>query len=69
MKIIYQDQKSSTVELVIHEGRYHQVKKMFHAVGFPVEKLHRSKYGDLELGDLKVGRWRELSSSEIESLL
>ncbi|HET9721705.1 MAG TPA: pseudouridine synthase [Candidatus Saccharimonadales bacterium] len=56
------------LELTIHEGRNHQVKRMLAAVGLPVKKLHRSKYGPLSLDDLKPGRWRELSDTEIEKL-
>jgi len=56
------------VELTIHEGRQHQVKRMLSAVGLDVKKLHRSKYGPLGLDGLKPGRWRELSASELKLL-
>lgn len=56
------------VELTIHEGRKHQVKRMLAAVGLPVESLHRSKYGPLSLGDLKPGQWRDLSEDEVQKL-
>lgn len=56
------------IELTLHEGRHHQVKRMLEAVGLPVKKLHRSKYGPLTLDGLRPGRWRELSSKEVESL-
>src|SRR5215204_6511323 len=42
----------STIELTLHEGRKHQVKRMCEAVGHPVRRLHRSRYADLELGRL-----------------
>lgn len=58
----------SVVELTIHEGRYHQVKKMLAQVGFPVLKLKRLAYGPLKLGGLSLGRWRELTSTEIQRL-
>ena len=44
--------------LELHEGLYHQVKRMFASQGWHVEKLHRSRFGDYELGDLKPGEWR-----------
>jgi len=55
--------------VTITEGRYHQVRRMFAAVGNHVESLHRSAIGTLELGDLTVGEWRELSTVEVVSLL
>lgn len=58
----------NTVELTIHEGRQHQVKRMLAAVGLDVKKLHRSKYGPLGLDGLKPGRWRELSANELKLL-
>ena len=56
------------VELVLHEGRKHQVKRMLEAVGHPVRRLHRSRYGPLTLDGLKVGQWRELTREELALL-
>jgi 23S rRNA pseudouridine2605 synthase len=56
------------IELTIHEGRKHQVKRMLAAAGLPVKKLHRSKYAGLSLDSLKPGQWRDLSPSEIKLL-
>jgi 16S rRNA pseudouridine516 synthase len=53
------------VLLTITEGRHHQVKRMFAAVGNRVVSLHREKIGELSL-DLKVGQWRHLTADEIE---
>jgi 16S rRNA pseudouridine516 synthase len=50
------------------EGRYHQARRMFAAVGNHVEQLHRSRVGGLELGDLKEGQWRLLSETEVKQL-
>ena len=47
-------------ELVLTEGRYHQVRRMFSARGLQVMTLHRARFGALELGDLPPGKWREL---------
>ncbi|MGL9998864.1 pseudouridine synthase [Enterococcus sp. DIV1444a] len=60
---------SSVVELTIHEGRNHQVKKMFQAVGFPVQKLKRERYGELTLHGLRPGQYRDLTKKEISQLL
>ena len=48
------------VRLTLHEGRYHQARRMFAAVGNHVEALHRSRIGGLELGGLPAGEWRIL---------
>ena len=56
------------VELVLHEGRKHQVKRMCAAVGHPVVRLHRSAYAGLTLAGLDPGAWRELTPDEVESL-
>jgi len=56
------------IEVVIHEGRKHQVKRMLAAVGLHVINLHRSKYGPLMLEGLKPGEWRELSVREVKLL-
>jgi 23S rRNA pseudouridine2605 synthase len=56
------------LELVLHEGRKHQVKRMCAAVGLPVVRLHRTQYGPLTLGDLPAGDWRELTDAEILGL-
>ena len=60
--------KSSTprhARLTLTEGRYHQVRRMFAAVGNHVEALHRSRIGGLELGDLPPGEWRALDGRAI----
>ena len=54
--------------LTLTEGRYHQARRMFAAVGNHVETLHRSRVGGLELGDLPVGKWRLLDQADRERL-
>ncbi len=56
------------VELTIHEGHYHEVKRMFKAVGHSVEKLARKRYAFLTLASLSAGQYRELSRAEIDKL-
>jgi 23S rRNA pseudouridine2605 synthase len=58
----------TTVELTLHEGRKHQVKRMLAATGHPVTKLHRSRYAGLSPEGLEPGQWRELEPSEVERL-
>jgi 16S rRNA pseudouridine516 synthase len=47
-------------ELTLTEGKYHQVRRMFAAAGRTVLTLHRARFGELELGELPTGQWREL---------
>jgi pseudouridine synthase len=58
----------SKIELTLHEGRKHQVKRMCETVGHPVRRLHRSRYAGLTLEGLEPAEWRELEPSEVELL-
>jgi 23S rRNA pseudouridine2605 synthase len=58
----------SRIELTLHEGRKHQVKRMCEAVGHPVVSLHRSRYATLTLDGLEPGDWRELTDEEVQAL-
>jgi pseudouridine synthase len=60
--------RSSRLELTLHEGRKHQVKRMCEAVGHPVRHLHRVRYAGLDLEGLKPGEWRELTNDEVVAL-
>jgi 23S rRNA pseudouridine2605 synthase len=59
---------SNLIELTIHEGRKHQVRRMLEAVGHPVRALERVAFGPLRLGALDPGEHRALSPAEIERL-
>jgi len=54
--------------LVLHEGRYHQVRRMFAAVGNHVAALHRSRVGGLSLDGLPEGQWRTLDAADLDTL-
>jgi 23S rRNA pseudouridine2605 synthase len=58
----------SRLELTLHEGRKHQVKRMCEAVGHPVRRLHRRGYAGLTLEDVPEGAWRELTDEEVAAL-
>jgi pseudouridine synthase len=64
------DKKTNTslIELIIHEGRNHQVKKMFEAINYPVIKLRRESFSFLTLDGLASGEYRELSIKEVKTL-
>ena len=68
LKSIDKKTNKSLVELTIHEGRNHQVRKMFEAIGYDVLKLKREKYANLDLKGLKAGEYRKLTNKEIATL-
>ena len=69
-KILKIDKKnnSSVVELIIHEGRNHQVKKMFESIGYDVLKLKRESIAFLTLDGVKSGEYRSLSIKEVKKM-
>ncbi len=68
INIVESDDKFSTLDITIHEGRNRQVRKMCDAIHTPVIKLKRVAVGDVKLGDLKVGEYRFLTDDEIRYL-
>ncbi|KRL63562.1 pseudouridine synthase [Lactobacillus psittaci] len=62
------EKNTSIVQLTIHEGHYHQVKRMFKAVGHLVDKLSRERYAFLTLQSLTSGQYRELTREEVAKL-
>lgn len=69
LKILSADLRRSEIELVLHEGKFHQVKRMFEAVGKKVVYLKRIQMGELKLDDtLKPGSCRELTADEVKLL-
>lgn len=63
-----QSAKTALLDLTIHEGRKRQVRRMFEALGLPVEELHRRRYGPLTDKGLQPGGYRELSGDEVDQL-
>lgn len=63
-----QSEKNSHLSIMIHEGRYRQVRRMCEAVGLTVAALKRIRYGFLQLGDLKPGEYRLLTADEAKRL-
>lgn len=69
LRILSAAEESSVAEVCLAEGKFHQVKRMFEAVGHEVLRLHRPAFGPLELDSaLAEGSWRELTPEEAESL-
>ena len=71
VKILKTDEEKniSRIQITIHEGKNRQVRRMCEAIGKKVLSLHRSKIGNISVKDLKLGTWRYLRKSEIDSLL
>lgn len=59
---------TTAVRIEIREGRKNQVKRMLSKIGHPVLRLHRLRFGPLELNDLPCGSWRELTPAEVAAL-
>ena len=68
LKSIDKKKETSIVEITIHEGKNHQIKKMFESLGYKVIKLRREEYGFLNLKGLMPGEYRELSIKEVKTL-
>jgi 23S rRNA pseudouridine2605 synthase len=64
--VLASEKQTTTIQIVIHEGRKRQVRKMFEAVGHPVLQLKRMAYGQLALGELKPGKYRFLPPGDIK---
>ncbi|REE99802.1 pseudouridine synthase [Thermomonospora umbrina] len=67
-KLVEQLGKRALVEVTLHEGRKHIVRRMLKEAGFPVQKLARTQFGPIRLGQLKSGGLRALSMKEIGEL-
>lgn len=68
LKSVDKKKNTSIVELTIHEGKNHQVKKMFEVLGYKVTKLRRERYANLDLKGLMPGEYRPLSIKEVKIL-
>lgn len=71
VKILKTDKElnRSRLEIKIHEGKNRQVRKMCEAIGKKVVALHRTKIGNVQVKDLKIGTWRYLTDIEVKSLI
>lgn len=67
-RVLRRGRDVSLIELTLHEGRKHQVKRMCAAVGHAVRRLHRSRYAGLTLDGIAPGEWRELTTEELSAL-
>lgn len=68
LKVLNRQNSNCLMEIIIHEGRKRQVKKMFGFIGHPVLSLKRTAYGKLQLGNLQTGKYRQLNSSDLKNI-
>ena len=68
IRVVQEEARQTRVEIVIHEGRKRQVRKMFEAIGYPVLRLRRIAYGNLTLGALKPGTYRFLTKKDVKKI-
>ncbi len=66
---IDEEKNLSRIQIVIHEGKNREVRKMCEAIGKKVLALHRSKIGNIDVKDLRLGKWRFLTQKEIDDLM
>ena len=68
LRVLATRRGESELEVTVHEGRNRLVRRLFEAVGHPVEALARTRFGPLALGPLEPGCWRRLRDGEIAAL-
>jgi 23S rRNA pseudouridine2605 synthase len=68
VRLVSSGADSSWLRLVVREGRYHAIRRMCEAIGHPVRRLKRVRFGTIVLGRLAKGAWRRLSAREVEGL-
>lgn len=67
-KVLEEGKGKALLEIVMTEGRKREVRRMLGEIGLPVERLARVRFGDVELGELRQGKWRFLTQAEIGAL-
>ena len=68
VKVLHQEQGRVVLEIILHEGRNRQIRKMCEALGLEVARLKRTAIGSLRLGMLQPGEWRYLTKQEVRQL-
>jgi 23S rRNA pseudouridine2605 synthase len=69
VRLVSSSRSQSVVELELDEGKNREVRRMFESLGLTVKRLQRTRIGKIKLGELKPGRWRVLTETEIRTLL
>lgn len=69
VKVLHWTRHSTVIEVIIHEGRNREIRRMFEAVGKPVQELKRIAVGNIRLGRLQEGQYRKLNPGEVNYLM
>ena len=67
--VIHKEQNRVVLEMILHEGKNREIRKMCEAVGLEVARLRRTQIGGVKMGMLKQGDWRLLTDNEVKKLL
>jgi 23S rRNA pseudouridine2605 synthase len=68
IKVLRRDAQTSTLQITMTEGRKRQIRRVANTLGYPVQRLVRTHFATLSLGDLRPGEWRHLTESEVAAL-
>ena len=69
MHVLHKEQGRVVLEMILHEGKNREIRKMCEAVGLQVARLKRTQIGSVKMGMLKQGDWRDLTEKEVRNLL
>jgi 23S rRNA pseudouridine2605 synthase len=69
VRLVSAGRSQSVVELELAEGKYREVRRLFESQGLVVQRLQRIQIGKIKLGELRPGKWRTLTESEIKTLM
>jgi 23S rRNA pseudouridine2605 synthase len=69
VRVLHQEQGRVVIEMMLHEGKNREIRRMCDAVGLEVAKLKRIQIGGVKMGMLKLGDWRDLTEKEVKNLL
>ncbi len=67
--VIHKEEGRVVLEMILHEGRNREIRRMCEAVGLEVARLKRTQIGNVKMGMLKQGAWRDLNETEVKKLL
>ncbi|MEO0279117.1 MAG: pseudouridine synthase, partial [candidate division WOR-3 bacterium] len=68
VKLLKASSERSELEIILTEGKNREIRRMFNRLGFKVHRLIRTRIGPIHLGELRVGKWRFLTKSEVQAL-
>ena len=68
VQVCYKEQGRVVLEMILHEGKNREIRRMCEAVGLEVARLRRTQIGSVKMGMLKQGDWRDLTEKEVKNL-